>query len=58
MALVCFVTFPDLDDCSPQDAIWVLSYVITVSRKGWDGLCTALCGCRSEWSECARVCVC
>lgn len=26
--------FPDLDDCSLQDAIWVLSYVITVPRKG------------------------
>lgn len=31
---------PDLDDCSLQDAIWVLSYVITAPRKGRDGFCT------------------
>lgn len=47
MAFVAFVVeappvlFPDLDDRSPQDAIWVLSRVTTVPHKGWDGLCVA-----------------
>lgn len=44
--------FPDRDDCSLQDAIWILSCAITVPRKGRDGLRAALCGCGSKWSEC------
>lgn len=42
----------DLDDCSPQDAIWVLSYVITAPHRCWDALCAAQSGCGSRFPIC------